>query len=286
MKKFAITLLNILLILNILVLVVSYTFKDIFINGILMETIKTKINQVEYKEPNQTIKDVITEEGVITNNELVNEILQSKEIQDLINQYMNQVIDQLLDENQEPIEFDPLELEKDMMNYIKQNKIVLEEKTGIEITDELVEETFLKINQEDLKKATLQKMENTKKNLSIKEKMFLRLYKILISKKIKILLWILLGINIIIRIIMEKSWVTWIKVVSNLSIISGILSIALSLGIKKIIVSILGNINIQTTPLSRVGLYLIIGGFVTFLTYKFVSVLIGGKNEVSQVSNE
>ena len=286
MKKFLLIVLNIFFVLIAVLLVVSYTFKDIFVNGILIETVRARMTQVEYKEPNITINDVITEKGVITDNELVNEILQSEEIIDLVNQYMDQVIETLLSEEEDISKIDPTELEQSMMEYIKENKEVLSEKTGIEITDQMVDETFEKLNKEDIKKATVQNILNTKKNLSPKEKMFLRIYKIIVSHDLKNILWVLLLINILLRMLIQKSLVKWIKSLSILSIISGILTIILAFGIQKMVSSILGEINIETTPMNRIGIALIIIGFIIFVLYYVGNVLIGGKYEVSKVSFE
>ena len=286
MKKFLLIVLNIFFVLIAVLLVVSYTFKDIFVNGILIETVRARMTQVEYKEPNITINDVITEKGVITDNELVNEILQSEEIIDLVNQYMDQVIETLLSEEEDISKIDPTELEQSMMEYIKENKEVLSEKTGIEITDQMVDETFEKLNKEDIKKATVQNILNTKKNLSPKEKMFLRIYKIIVSHDLKNILWVLLLINILLRMLIQKSLVKWIKSLSILSIISGILTIILAFGIQKMVSSILGEINIETTPMNRIGIALIIIGFIIFVLYYVGNVLIGGKHEVSKVSFE
>ena len=283
MKKILRLILNIFFILNVLLLIVSYTFKDIFVNGILIDTVRARITQTEYKDPNLTIDDVITENGVITDNELVNEILQSEEIQELINQYLDQIIDTLIDE-EDISNIDPTQLEQSMMEFIKDNKEVLSEKTGIEITNEMVDETYDKLNKEDIKKTTIQSVMNTKNNLSPKEKRFLRLYKILVSKNFKRILWILLAFNILLRMIIEKSIVKWTKSVSILSIISGFLTLIGAYIITRIVSSILGDINIDTTPMNRIGIAFIIIGFIVFIIYQLGNALKGGKHEISKVS--
>lgn len=286
MKKILLILLNIIFVINSLLIIVSYTFKDIFVNGILIETVRARITQVEYKEPNLTLDDVITEKGVITDNELVNEILKSKEIQELINEYMDKIVDTLLDEQKDVSNLDPIELEQSMLEFIKNNKETLSNKTGIIITNEMIDESFEKIDKEDIKKSTIQTILNTKRNLSPKEKLLLKIYKILISVKFRTILWLILGLNVILTMIIEKSLLKWIHTISNLFMVTGILTILFAFGIKKLIASILGEINIYTTPMNRIAIALIILSFIMWITFKLVSVLKGGKHEVSKVSIE
>ena len=183
-KNMLIGFLNILLINLIFVFVISLNLKSIITDGIIKETIKQQITTNEYQEEANKI---------VTDNEQINKILESKEVQDLIDKYLDVTINGVLDEK----DISNIEIEKDMLDFLKENKEVLEKEVGIEITDEMISKTEEQLESRDLSKVFEQTINNTKNNLPEEAKVVLKGYNFLISLKFRIIILIAMIIDLL-----------------------------------------------------------------------------------------
>lgn len=274
---------NLTILISLLIL--SLTIKDALINEILYEGFKSTITSKNYSDGNvQTLDDIITEDGVITDNEFVNEILESPEIKDLVNRYLDKMINILADDNISVDELNEFDLEQDMINYIKENKEVLSEKTGIEITDEMIEKASKKIDERDTKKVVKQTIENTRRNLTPKEKNLIKLYLFLISLKLKIYVIIGIIINLVLIAILKSSLYKWLKNLSESMVLSGIGTIIIKLSLEHFLYNIIRtNKTIKLTNINILSITVLISGIVIYIIYKIIDNRIGKEknNEVS-----
>lgn len=287
LKSILTSFLTLILTLLISVLIVSITFKDLLIEDILYEGFKSTIINKDYKEKNTTLDDIITEDGVITDNDFVNEILESPEIKELVNKYLDKIITTIADENVSVDELNEFNLNQDMINYIKENKEVLSEKTGIEITDEMIEEASEKIEEIDTKKIVKQTVENVRNNLSSQEKQLLKAYNFITSSSLKIYLIIGIIITMLLIAIIKKSLYKWIRNLSNAMILAGIATLIMSKGLE-IIISKMIQVQeiIKLESMSTLSMKVLICGVIVYIIYKLISIFIvkENKNEVSKVS--
>lgn len=286
-KKILTFLLTFILTGLISLLIISFTLKDVILNDILYESFKTTIIGKNYKEGNIILDDIITEDGVITDNDFVNEILESKEIKDMVNRYLDKIINTMADENISLDELNEYDIEQDMIKYIKENKEILSQKTGIEITDEMVDKASEKLDERDTKKVIKQTVENTRRNLSPQEKSLLKLYNFITSTNLKIILVISIIIDLLLIAVIKKSLFKWIKNLSQSMTIAGTLTILISMALEIIISKILKvQENIKLESMSNLSIIILISGIILYIVYKIIDRLLikEKKNEVSQVS--
>ena len=139
LKKIVIVFLTIININLLTGLIISCNIQKVLINGVLKETIKTEISKTAYKEPNIIINEnaKTTKDLVKTDNDTINKILESDEVQSLIEDYLNKTINSL----EEPSKVNEIDFEKDIIDYLKNNKEKIEKSSGIEITDEMIDKT-------------------------------------------------------------------------------------------------------------------------------------------------
>lgn len=287
LKSIITSFLTLILTILISVLIISITFKDLLIEDILYEGFKSTIINKDYKERNTTLDDIITEEGVITDNDFVNEILESPEIKELVNKYLDKIITTIADENISVDELNEFNLEQDMINYIKDNKEVLSEKTGIEITDEMIEEASEKLEEIDTKKIVKQTVVNVRNNLSPQEKQLLKAYNFITSSALKIYLIIGIVIILLLIAIIKKSLYKWIRNLSNAMTLAGIGTLIMSKGLEIIISKMLQvQETIKLESMSTLSMKVLICGVIVYIIYKLISIFIvkENKNEVSKVS--
>lgn len=286
-KKIITFILSFILTILISMLIISFTFKETLVEDILFQGFKSTIVGKTYKEKSQTLDDIITEDGVITDNEFVNEILESKEIKDLVNNYVDKIIEIIGDEELSDEKMEELNIEQDMINYIKENKKVLEDKTGIEITDEMIETASIKLNERDTKKVLKQTIKNTRNNISPETKQLLKLYQIIVSTKLKIFLLLGIIIDIILIAILKKSTYKWLKTIANSTVIAAISTIIISTALKYLLSIMLNNMTIKTNKMLGLSIIVLIIGIVLNIIYFTINKIVknkkGDNDEISKV---
>lgn len=286
LRKILSYILTITLTVLITMLLMVCTIKSTIIDGILYENFKSMVFQKQYNEAN-TLDDIITEDGVITNNEFVNEILDSKEIRDLVNSYLDKMITAMASDDTSLDELDEINIEQDMVNYLKENKSILSEKTGVEITDEMIDSASEKMNWVDTKKIINQTISNAKNNMSEEEKLILKVYQFLTSEKLKTIIFIGILVNTLLIAIVQMSLYKWIKNLSISMILGGVGVFGVSIITKKLIETVLPYANIETTSMRNISIATLVLGIVINIIYLIITKLLkkGDKHEISKVSN-
>ena len=179
-KKLITTFLVLVLINLISILILSLNLKKILVDGIIKETITAQITKKDQKESNF----IITEETLnqITDDERIKELLNTKEVNDLLNKYLDLTVDSIIDESK----LNEIEIERDMMNFLEKNKSSLEDLVGTEITEEAIENTRIQMESGDWSRSYKQSIKNTSKSINKTEKTVLVGYKFFISVKFKV----------------------------------------------------------------------------------------------------
>lgn len=274
-KNILIGLLNLLLINLLTIFVISLNLKTIITDGVIKETIKQQVTAKTYQEELPK---------VITDDERINKILESEEIQDLIDKYLDIVFDGLIDENN----LNEIELEKDMLDYLKENKSILEKEVGTEITDEMIETVEEQMESKELSKVFKQSISNTSKSMPQEVKTVIKGYNFLISLKFKIIVLFLILIDLLLIAIINQSFYKWLKSLGVSSIISGcgIIFLALSVNLLVTTLSELSYFNINPLLINGCGL-LIIGILMIILKLiidKKIKTAKDEENEISKIS--
>lgn len=276
-KKILIVILTIININIVVSLIVSFNFQKVIVDGVVKETFKSAISSNNYKEPNIQINESATssKDLVTTSDERINKILESDAIQELIQDYMDKTLKSL----DNPEELENIDFEQDVINYLKENKDVIETSSGVEITDEMLNETKENLEERDFNKLVKQKIRNTSNNMTQQEKEVLKIYSFIISKKFKIFLGLLFLINSVIIIILINPKH---KVINNIGLsllIGGLETIIMSYVLKSIIINYTNLTNFNIGSLINCSLIITIIGLIVILVYNSIVKLMKRRME-------
>lgn len=278
-KKILIGLLIFILIDLIAALAISFNIKSIIIDGVIKETIKQQVTANEYNENSYTISEEQIKE--ITDDERIQEILNSQEVQDLLEKYLDTTINGLIDEST----LDEVELEKDMLEFLKENKQVLKDKVGVEITDEMIDQVAEQSEGKDLTRAYKDSIRNSSRTMTTTEKTVLKGYNYIISNSFRILIIVLMIIDLLLIAILQKSFYKWIKSMSHSMIISGIGIIIMSVISSTIVKNMTSVDTFNTSSLTYTGIGITIVGIIILIIYTIIIKIIEKKkansNEIS-----
>lgn len=258
-KKVIIALLNILLIDLIIILVLNCTIKKLLVDELLIES---------FKQNNPLISENVGNNSpFIINNKVLEKTLEDEEVKEMLSEFIDDVISNISKEEQENINIE--ELEKKVIEYTKEHKKELEEKTGVEITDEMINEASKLLNDGDVKKSFEQEINNYKNNITKEEKMALKFYIFITSKDLRTIIIILIIVNILLIAILQKSIYKWIKNLSRAMYISGLSIVILGLAIKYLI-STLTLLVINPKEIFIIGISLIVFGLLINIVYRIM----------------
>ena len=227
--KKTILLVGVLLLVNFITLfIMSLHIKGIFINNNTKKIITS--NMIKYDSTG------------IMENEKLKELLESEGVQKLINDYIELTFDNISNDE----EINVPEIEKDFYNYIVSHKEEIEESLEIEITDEALENAKTKIEDHDVSNAYKSEILNIKRNMTKEEKLVMKIFKIIASNYLKIILFLGIAILVVIIGIIELSLLKTTKLllfsIETSCLINIIIAIALS-----IIVSRMTKLNFVST---------------------------------------
>lgn len=268
LKKIIIVLLTIININLLTGLIISCNFQKVLINGVIKETIKQEVSTNSYKEPNIIINEnaTNTKDLVKTDNEDINKILESDEVQSLIEDYLNKTIDSL----DNPEKINEIDFEQDIIKYVNDNKSKIEKATGVEITDEMLKQAENTLKENDTNIYIKQKLRNTSNNMTTTEKTVLKGYKTFTSLKFKLILLTLFIINTIIIFILKVPRNKAINTLGIVFLTSGIETITTSLIIDFIIKTNTKLSNFNSLPLLKWGIICAIFGVIVIMVYNIV----------------
>ena len=284
MRKFLIGLLTFILINIIGLLIISFSLKTILVDGIVKEVIVNQIDLPIFETSNYQYRNEInTDENIdkITDDERIKELLKSDEVTELIDKYMDIIIDGYIDEEN----LDKIELEKDMINYLENNKDKIEKITGQEITQEQIDQTKEQIKEMDIDKRVKESIKTTRKTMPKETIKVLKGYKFIVSLKFKLILFLIMIIDIVLIALLQKSVYKWIKLFAISLTTNGIFALITG-GIVYIIVYTLTKVSFNVKFVIILGIILTIIGIIiqviyNILTKKNKEVI---NNEVSQIS--
>lgn len=274
-KRIITFVLTFLIVLSISLLLISFNLKRILVNGVIKETIKTTITVSNFKEGNEIPK-------VVTDNEEVNKILESKEVEDLMNKYLDKIINNLSSDE----EIDEYEIEKDVINFLKENRQEIEDITGKEITNEQIEKTKELYEDNHISHSVEKAIKEAKENMTTKEKTVLKGYSFIISTLFKVLMFILIVINLVLISVINKSYFMWINTLGNSMFMSGLLTTLIALITSLILRGSTGIKTINTNSLIIPSIIVGLIGLVISIVYRVVEYKRSDQNELPEFSEE
>ena len=276
MKKIIKVFLSFIIVLLMLFLTISFNLNKVIVDGVIKEIIITKVIPKKVNNPNisEEVINTLPLPDYLKNSEDINKLLEDQRVQEIINKYIDITLDNLTSE-----EIKNIDIESDIINYINENKELIKEITGKEVTPEMIEDTKKVIEESNLNETIEDTIESTKKSISTEEKIVLKGYKEIISTKTRIIVIGLIALCLLLIAIIEKSFYKWIKTGSICTIISGILVLLMGFILKIIVTSILPLPSFNVSYLYKSGLIQLIIGIVILIIYIVLNKVLVKKGE-------
>ena len=276
MKKIIKVFLSFVIVLLMLFLTISFNLNKVIVDGVIKEIIITKVIPKKVNNPNisEEVINTLPLPDYLKNSEDINKLLEDQRVQEIINKYIDITLDNLTSE-----EIKNIDIESDIINYINENKELIKEITGKEVTPEMIEDTKKVIEESNLNEAIEDTIESTKESISTEEKIVLKGYKEIISTKTRIIVIGLIALCLLLIAIIDKSFYKWIKTGSICTIISGILVLLMGFILKLIVTSILPLPSFNVSYLYKSGLIQLIIGIVILLIYIVLNKVLVKKGE-------
>lgn len=276
MKKIIKVFLSFIIVLLMLFLTISFNLNKVIVDGVIKEIIITKVIPKKVNNPNisEEVINTLPLPDYLKNSEDINKLLEDQRVQEIINKYIDITLDNLTSE-----EIKNIDIESDIINYINENKELIKEITGKEVTPEMIEDTKKVIEESNLNEAIEETIESTKESISTEEKIVLKGYKEIISTKTRIIVIGLIALCLLLIAIIDKSFYKWIKTGSICTIISGILVLLMGFILKLIVTSILPLPSFNVSYLYKSGLIQLIIGIVILIIYIVLNKVLVKKGE-------
>ena len=276
MKKIIKVFLSFIIVLLMLFLTISFNLNKVIVDGVIKEIIITKVIPKKVNNPNisEDIINTLPLPDYLKNSEDINKLLEDQRVQEIINKYIDITLDNLTSE-----EIKNIDIESDIINYINENKELIKEITGKEVTPEMIEDTKKVIEESNLNETIEDTIESTKESISTEEKIVLKGYKEIISTKTRIIVIGLIALCLLLIAIIDKSFYKWIKTGSICTIISGILVLLMGFILKLIVTSILPLPSFNVSYLYKSGLIQLIIGIVILIIYIVLNKVLVKKGE-------
>ena len=147
MKKIIKVFLSFIIVLLMLFLTISFNLNKVIVDGVIKEIIITKVIPKKVNNPNisEDIINTLPLPDYLKNSEDINKLLEDQRVQEIINKYIDITLDNLTSE-----EIKNIDIESDIINYINENKELIKETTGKEVTNEMIEDTKKVIEESNL----------------------------------------------------------------------------------------------------------------------------------------
>lgn len=274
MKKFLIGLLNVFLSVFIFLLLFSFYGKTIFtgfVTGFIGE-LNTNILDTEFVEKNNNDDSKVKVEKDLTVEELFDspeykELLKNKEVQELIQKYVDTTIIGITDTNA----LNDVDLTEDIISFIEDNQDLLEEEYNISISDEDIDGLRGNEGLKEFTESYIEGVKSANEELSNNQKKLIKGYNFICSTLFKIILIFLIIINLFLISLLQKSFYKWINSLGVNLLSSGVLTIVLGLILNFSVNGIINRLNLNLKfdflHISLVGLIASIIGIVFIVIY-------------------
>lgn len=274
LKKIAVVLLNLILFNLLMVFAISLNLESMVKDDILKEIIKEEFLNDEIKSNSSEIT---------TDNEKINELLERPETQEIVDKYLDITVDSLTDENK----VSEVEIEKDMIKFLKENKELVKEKLDVEVTDEMINSVEEELKNKELSTVFKKSLTNAKETMPKEAKLILQAYNYLISLKFKLIIALFILIDILLIALLQSSIYKWLSSLGGSAIISGIGLLIMSLIVKIVVTSFSNFKGFNLNSITTTGFIFIAIGIILIVVKKLLDKksVKEDVHEVSEISN-
>lgn len=197
MKKVFCIILTIFISILISLFCISYGIKDACVNTISNAIVKREITSKIVL----SVKNIYSDVSYETLEDIEDEVSNNVSINELTSKYFEEIVDSIINNR----EIESPDTKKELLSLLEDNENVLE-KHGIEVSEDQKQKIIDEIVESNIVNDVYKKVSTIiKKNLNENQKKAVNMYKIVISKKFRLILISLIVISLILLILLKKS---------------------------------------------------------------------------------
>lgn len=255
-------------------LILNMTLKEVLINGVLYESMKSVLTTNEYSEPN--VMDNVTYDennSIFGNNTIMSEIINSDEVQGMVNEFVSQIMEQMGSNDIDMSNDNQIDVEQKIMDYIKTNRDTLSQESGVEITDEMINDTYLQMKNQNVNKNIYDMISSTTNNMNPQEKTMLQGFSLITADSSRNLIIFAIIVDILLIALVTWSYYKWMWSVAWGMISGGLIPIGLCWLVQNIVLKSF-NYNVNLEPMLKLSYYVVGTGVVIGVLYVIINSII------------
>lgn len=272
MRRFLIKFLTTTLCTIISFIIMSLTFKEVIIDGILSDAMKNMLSVTMIGDVNGDPSNI----SFFGDNEVINQILNNEQSKELISGYLETMMNELGSDDQDLNAIDEYDFQGKMENYIRDNREELSNDTGQEITDEMINEAFSQTGDNDFNKSMKELINNTRNNLSEEQKSALNSVNYFTSDKIQLYITIALVVDVLLIVVLSWSAYKWLWNIAWGMVVGAAFPIGISFLIEYFANSKFG-FKVDVSPIQHLAFPILIIGFIIGVIYVIIDIVVKKK---------
>lgn len=263
-KRVAINLLTIFLVANIILLGVSFTIKDIFVDTVSDAMVKnTEVNKI--LDVTKEVAPNITDEQYEKVKEAVSD---SPKVKEITEKYLNSAIAMIDNKNANT------EIQTAVKSYVDENISTIEKELNIKITDDMKNKLYQSLESKVEGESTYGNLvTKVTKNMNGTQKLMVKFYTAMTANSTKIILFAVFAFIIILTALVKESFYKWILNFGGAAFTAGLISIFLTKLISgrlqnKLTSSLIGKTStIAIDPMVNFGIISMVAGIIMLIIY-------------------
>lgn len=273
-KRVAINLLTIFLVADIILLGVSFTIKNIFVDTVSDAMVKnTEVNKI--LDVTKEVAPNISDEQYEKVKEAVSD---SPKVKEITEEYLNSAIAMVDNKNAN------IDIQTAVKSYVDENISTIEKELNIKITDDMKNKLYQSLESKVEGESTYGNLvTKVTKNMNGTQKLMVKFYSAMTANSTKIILFAVFAFIILLTALVEESFYKWILNFGGATFTAGVISIFLTKLISgrlqnKLTSNLLGKTStIVIDPMVNFSIIAIIAGIIMLIIYFILSRRVDNK---------
>ena len=267
-RKFLVFILGLLLFNLCGVFILSFSMEEIFQKNIVRSIAQESVNHINSNT------DISVEQG-----EQIKAILEDKEVNALAENFVNEIIENMGDEN---ATFDSSVIDN-LFDYLIENKEKIEKATNTEIDISEIEDLRNSDSYTEFKNEFTQSINQSTNAIDDDSKMIIQTYSYVVSDDFRYIILFLIVVDLVLIALVQWSFYKWLSVLGRVLIPSGItlllLSFVINVTLEEILTTYELTFDIDVSSLVNLSIIALIIGFLLVIACRVITKIITSNNE-------
>lgn len=266
LKGIVATILKIILFNVVFLFIVSFSIRGLFASSFVKDIVKEQLAT----EVAETLE---------IEDERVSKLLENEQINKLLGEYVDKTIDGMVNEEA----LNDVTISNDIINYIKENKVQIEQELGVPIDTTKLDEVLGSAEMDELNNEYRESISEMRSSMPESQKTLIKIYQFMISMRFKVILGIMIVVLVVLIALLQGSLYRWIRTLGSDILTSGIFVAIMGAIVSFIVNTALGememNFVFKVTPLYVSALISVVVGIVMLVIYEIIKHVLGKNDE-------